>query len=159
MTDALIATLRHVELFHGMTENHLRKIADIAQPLIYAAGDVVFRQGDVGDALYLISTGQVEVQVYSNGEANAAVYLGKGQTIGEMSLVDQTTRSATIIAVDDQTTLYRITIPDFMALCASETGIGFVLMRNIAQDLSFKLRHSDTNVNNQDEQGGHNHDL
>ncbi len=159
MTENLIATLKQVELFHGMTENHLRKIADLAQPIVFSPGDVVFRQGDAGDALYLISTGQVEVQVSNNGETSAAVYLGAGQTIGEMALVDQTTRSASIITIDEGTTLYRIAIADFMSLCSSETGIGYVLMRNIAQDLSFKLRHWDTKIGEQDEQGGQGDDL
>jgi CRP/FNR family transcriptional regulator, cyclic AMP receptor protein len=140
----LIPILRQVEIFHGMSHAQLSKIAAIAQEQQYSPDTIVFNQGEEGDAMYIISQGQVEVRVtQTNGDHNAAVYLGTGQTVGEMSLVDQGRRSATIVTIDDATTLYRISTEDFTKLCKTETSIGYVLMRNIAQDLSFKLRHRD----------------
>jgi CRP/FNR family transcriptional regulator, cyclic AMP receptor protein len=139
----LIETLRQVELFHGMTSGQLAKVAEIAEINTYQAGDFVFTQGQTGDSLYVIQQGQVEVRVQKNGEPSTTVYLGAGQTVGEMALIDQATRSASIVAVDADTRLYRIGTADFTRLCAEETGIGYIFMRNIAQDLSFKLRHRD----------------
>jgi CRP-like cAMP-binding protein len=67
--------------------------------------------------------------------------LGKGQIIGEMTLVDEGRRSATVIAAEEPTTVYSIPNSAFTTLCQSNTDIGYVIMRNIAQDMSFKLRH------------------
>ncbi|PJF23245.1 MAG: hypothetical protein CUN56_01815, partial [Phototrophicales bacterium] len=104
--------------------------------------DIVFEQGSAGDALYIIADGQVGVKVNdTDGDSYVALYLGKGQVFGEMALIDQGTRSATIIAAEDHTEIYRISTQDFITLCTQRPDIGYILMRNIAQDLSFKLRH------------------
>lgn len=146
MREKIIQTLKHNELFHGMAETELAQIATLAEALTYHAGDVIFKQGDAGDAVYLIHAGQVEVRVQTEQTTTSAVYLGAGQTVGEMALVDQATRSATIVAVDDPTQLFRLNISDLVTLCLTEARIGYILMRNIAQDLSFKLRHSDAKI-------------
>ena len=146
MHEKIIQTLQHNELFRGMSDAELGKIADLAQAIPYNAGDVIFQQGEAGDTLYLIHTGQVEVQVQTENGTMSAVYLGAGQTVGEMALVDQATRSASIIAVDQPTELFRIPINGLIELCQTEARIGYALMRNIAQDLSFKLRHSDAKI-------------
>jgi CRP/FNR family cyclic AMP-dependent transcriptional regulator len=146
MHEKIIQTLQHNELFRGMTEAELSKIASLAQPITYNAGDVIFQQGDAGETLYLIYNGQVEVQVQTDKTTTSAVYLGMGQTVGEMALVDQATRSASIIAVDQPTELFRINSQALIDLCQTEARIGYSLMRNIAQDLSFKLRHSDAKI-------------
>lgn len=145
MTD-IIETLKRVELFHGMDERQLTAVAQIVEPCVYAAGDVIFEQGQDGDALYVINSGQVEVRVQNDDVTDSAVYLGDGQTVGEMALIDQAARSATIIAVDEPTTLYRLPVAAFTRLCQMQTDIGYVLMRNIAQDLSFKLRHRHSDI-------------
>lgn len=140
----LINILKLVELFRGLDESQLKQIAAISHQEVYQEKDTVFKQGSVGDALYVIGRGQVEVVVRgSTGESFAAIYLGEGQIFGEMALIDQGTRSASIQVVEDNTTLYRIGTDNFIDLCQSNTDIGYIMMRNLAQDLSFKLRHRD----------------
>lgn len=145
LTD-VIGTLKGVELFHGMDERQLAAVSAIVEACTYTAGDVVFEQGQDGDALYIVHSGQVEVRVQNADVVDSAVYLGAGQAVGEMALIDQATRSATIIAVDEPTLLYRLPIAAFTRLCQTQTDIGYVLMRNIAQDLSFKLRHRHSDI-------------
>jgi len=65
---------------------------------------------------------------------------------GEMALVDRGARSATVRCVEDGTVLYVIPRKDFWALCDNDHHIGFIVMRNIAFDLSFKLRHRNLQV-------------
>ena len=61
--------------------------------------------------------------------------------IGEMSMVDQGPRSASVRAIHDPTVVQVIRHEDFQALCQRNTHIGYVVMYNMAADLSFKLRH------------------
>jgi CRP-like cAMP-binding protein len=68
------------------------------------------------------------------------VTLGKGQSFGEMGLVDRGARSATVRAASD-TDVYVINCDKFLELCHADTRLGFLVMRNIAADLSFKLRY------------------
>ena len=136
--------LKQAELFRGMNDAQLGRIAAISQKQTLNDNAVVFEQGNDGDALYVVSTGQVAVRIRTSaGKTFEAIYLGEGQVFGEMALIDQGPRSATIAAVGDDTIIFRISIEDFTDLCTSDTGIGYILMRNIAQDLSFKLRHRD----------------
>jgi CRP-like cAMP-binding protein len=58
-----------------------------------------------------------------------------------MALIDRGERSATIRALEDGTELFVIPREDFWTLCDADHHIGYIVMRNIAFDLSFKLRH------------------
>jgi CRP-like cAMP-binding protein len=74
--------------------------------------------------------------------ASAAILnLGPGQSVGEMSLVDTGVRSATCRAATDNTLVASITRDAFERLVDSDPRLGYRIMRNIAADLSFRLRH------------------
>jgi len=142
--DELLQILKGVELFRDLSEDQLDQISKISKKEAYSKGDIICKQGDPGDAMYVISSGQVEINVSDNkGNAYSALYLGAGQLVGEMALVDEGTRSASVIGVEDETVVYNIPNNKFTALCVADTAIGYIMMRNIAQDLSFKLRHRD----------------
>ena len=142
--DKLLQILQSVELFRDLSEEQLEQISKISTQKTYSKGDTICKQGDPGDAMYIISSGQVEISIRdNNGNTYSALYLGAGQLIGEMALVDDGTRSASVIGIEDQTIVYSIPNDKFTALCVADTAIGYIMMRNIAQDLSFKLRHRD----------------
>lgn len=140
----LVNILKHVELCRGLTDEQLKRLAQISHQESFAADSVIFEQGTAGDKMYVVSKGQVEIQVKdSEGGVYTAVFLGSGQIFGEMALLDEGKRSAAVVAVDDDTVVYSIDGDSFAELCRSDTAIGYVMMRNMAQDLSFKLRHRD----------------
>ncbi len=137
----LVELLRGVELFAGLDEEQLSRLSRISHPEEYRDGDIVFRQGDQGDRLYIIREGQFGVIVGDDPEtARPTIYLGTGQIFGEMALVDYGERSATIRCASDHAALSVIMRDDFERLCTADTAIGYIIMRNIASDLSFKLR-------------------
>ncbi|MBN1313268.1 MAG: cyclic nucleotide-binding domain-containing protein [Anaerolineae bacterium] len=141
--EELIKLLRSVELFAGLNDEQLGKVAAIFEERQYKQGEVVFSQGDPGDRLYLVQAGFVEVIAKEEGQekGRTLVSLGQGQSVGEMALVDQGPRSATVRAVSDETVIASISRAAFEQLCESDTAIGYRVMRNIAIDISFKLRH------------------
>ncbi|GIL13957.1 MAG: hypothetical protein BroJett038_26770 [Chloroflexota bacterium] len=145
----LVNILKHVELFHGLDAHQLERLANISRKEVYNADQVIFDQGTPGEKMYIIAQGEVEVRVKDEkGAKHAAVFLGQGQIFGEMALLDQTDRSASIIATQEQTVVYSISSGDFLNLCTSDTALGYIMMRNIAMDLSFKLRHRNLNPSN-----------
>ena len=134
--------LRYVSLFRGLNNTQLVHLAKITHPETYNADDVIFEQETEGDKMYIVSSGQVEIRVKGNtGVVNSVLILGQGQVFGEMALVDQGTRSATVVVLQDETVVCAIAGDEFAALCNADTAIGYIMMRNIAQDLSFKIRH------------------
>lgn len=143
----LIETLKQVELFQGLTPAQLERLSALCQSQTWARMKVIFEQGDPADTLYIVASGQIDITVQTpEGHMMTAVYLGAGQIIGEMGLVDAGTRSASAIAAEDNTLIYSIRAQDLERLCEEDTALGYRLMRNIAQDLSFKLRHHDTTI-------------
>ena len=138
--------MKRAVLFHGMNEKQLDQLATISHEHVYNTHEKIFEEGALGDGIYIIGTGQVSVEhTDSDGNSTAAIYLGEGQVFGEMSLIDGAKRSASIVAVDEHTQIYHMSTDDLNNLCQTNTDIGYVMMRNIAQDLSFKLRHGTHN--------------
>jgi len=137
------------ELFSGLTPEQVERIVALGHEEICNAGDVIIREGDPSDEVYIICKGMVEVEVSQDAipdvpgppPLSSLVRLGKGQVFGEVALVDRGARSATVRCVEDGTVLYVISRQTFWKLCEGDHHIGFVVMRNIAADLSFKLRH------------------
>ena len=140
----LVQLLRSVELFDGLTDEQFDRLAAICDEHTLKRDEDVFSQGDEGDRLYIVRAGFVGVIVSDKGDEGAPrtlVNLGAGQVFGEMALVDRGKRSATIRSVNDGTVVTSISHEAFNKLCEQDTAIGYTVMRNIAADLSFKLRH------------------
>jgi CRP-like cAMP-binding protein len=139
----LVDLLKTVSLFNGLTERQLRRLIEISQEEIYYDGDVIFEQDMEGDKVYFVSAGQVEVRLRRRPDEpeRSQVFLGRGQILGEMALLDKGKRSATVRCSQDETVLLAISNDDFTDLCNTDTAIGYIIMRNMAMELSFKLRH------------------
>ncbi len=137
--------LKQVSLFRGLSDDQLNQVAQITQSESYNADDVIFEQESVGDKMYIIHNGQVEVRVKDHaGMLNSVLIMGEGQIFGEMALLDHGTRSASVRALRSGATVYTIPGEDFRTLCQQDTALGYVMMRNIALDLSFKIRHQNS---------------
>lgn len=138
---ALSALLKRVQLFSNLQESELAQLAALCTETKVAAEEFVIRQNTTGTELYIIADGAVEVFVQGLNDARTLVVLGQGQVIGEMALIDQGYRSASVRATRQGALLYRIESDAFYALCSENNHIGYVVMRNLATDLAFKLRH------------------
>ncbi|MFN2197991.1 MAG: cyclic nucleotide-binding domain-containing protein, partial [Anaerolineales bacterium] len=113
-----IEQLESVEIFDGLSKQELLQIAAICSVVEFKAGEKITVQDSDGDDLFIIAAGFVEVNVQlRDGSPKSIVNLGPGQLIGEMALIDRGPRSATVIALNQPTILYRIVQQDFEALC------------------------------------------
>lgn len=137
---ALIDLFKGVALFDGLSETELEAVSQLCQEQHFPAGGILIQQGDTGDEMYIIQDGQVEIVVMGHHPERPIVVLGKGQILGEMSLLDEGFRSATGRATVP-TIVQVIRGKDFVDLCDRDYHIGYQVMRNLAADLSFKLRH------------------
>ncbi len=139
--------LKRLDMFNGLSDEELSKVAELCTEVSYKAGDTILNIKDTADDFYLIRNGTV--QIITNPDIletkpeladSVLVTLGEGQSFGEMGLVDRGARSATVRAASD-TDVYVINCDKFLELCHQDTHLGFLVMRNIAADLSFKLRY------------------
>lgn len=95
-------------------------------------GQVLFRQGDAGDALYIVVSGRLRVLVEAGGETRAVREVGRSETVGELSLLTGEARSATVVAVRD-TALGRISRATFDRLLEQHPHAIHGLTRVLAQ--------------------------
>jgi CRP-like cAMP-binding protein len=139
----LLDLWKTVGLFSGLSDEQLQRLIAISHEETFNEGDVIFEQGAEGEKLYFISEGQVEIRIRKTPQSpeRSQVFLGRGQIFGEMALLDLGKRSATVKCSRNHTILRSITGDAFTELCSTDTAIGYIIMRNMAVDLSFKLRH------------------
>lgn len=142
---SVIDLLKNAALLAGLSDSQLEAVAELCQERTYPAGSTILDQGDMGDEAYVIQEGQVEVVLVGTKQELPIVVLGRGQVLGEMSLIDHGYRSATA-RVTERTTVQIIREKDFTALCERDHHIGYLVMRNLAADLSFKVRHRNLTV-------------
>ena len=94
---ATLRALRPVPIFRALAKPTLFNVARRTSEVVFASGATVVREGDAGDALYIIVEGSVEVR--KGGQIVAQ--MTAGDFFGEISLLDGEPRTATIVAVDD----------------------------------------------------------
>lgn len=94
--------LKHLPLFAELTEAERAALAADFVSRRFRAGDMIFLQGDPGQALYLIETGRVRIYVQDeNGQETSVIFYSAGDIFGELSVIDGLPRSASAAAVDD----------------------------------------------------------
>jgi F420-non-reducing hydrogenase small subunit len=109
---------------------------------LYATGSVVFRQGDTGDAMYIIQSGAVEVSEAHEGREMVVSVLGKGDFFGEMALFSAERRTATVVAVRP-TRLLALTRTTLMEKMRKDPGVALHFVKRLIlriQDARRKLR-------------------
>ncbi len=91
--------LESVELFHGLSPEELQGLRRIARERQFALGTQILREGDMGDGVYVIKEGMVEI-VHLAGKEVRHVFsqLGPGEIFGEMAVIEGLPRSAAAVA-------------------------------------------------------------
>lgn len=129
--------LKSIDLFRGLPGEELAQIAEIAEECPVSAGAVVFSEGEMGDALYIVVEGRVRVE---KGERLLAE-LGERECFGEMSILDSEPRSATVSAPVDAL-LLKIGREDFKEILSERSEIAQGIMKVLSQ----RLREANTRV-------------
>ncbi|HEX4526404.1 MAG TPA: cyclic nucleotide-binding domain-containing protein [Gaiellaceae bacterium] len=124
-------------LFAGLPDEELRQLL---RPVDLQAGEVLFRQGEEADGLYVVAGGSVGVysRLPGGGEVQLAV-LGAAQVVGELALVDGGMRTATVRALEPTAALF-FGRADFLALASRLDPTAFALKRRLAAIVCDRLR-------------------
>jgi len=140
--NALEELVRSVPLFQLVGAQQMPQILKLLKPETLSPGQVLFRQGDAGKAMWVLGEGtEISVSAWSNAaEADVQVtYARQGETLGEMALVDDGPRSGTARVVKGGT-VQRIDAADFRLLREGHHPAAFRVLRKICVDLCHRLR-------------------
>eukprot|EP00468_Gymnochlora_sp_CCMP2014_P003604 CAMPEP_0167753154 /NCGR_PEP_ID=MMETSP0110_2-20121227/7548_1 /TAXON_ID=629695 /ORGANISM="Gymnochlora sp., Strain CCMP2014" /LENGTH=761 /DNA_ID=CAMNT_0007638873 /DNA_START=3 /DNA_END=2288 /DNA_ORIENTATION=+ len=91
-------------MFRGLKEEHTDKIIELMYKVTYRKGQIPITQGDRGDRLYVVETGLFEVRVKKDGKERAVAQRGAGTLFGELALMYNAPRAATVVALTDADT-------------------------------------------------------
>jgi len=96
-----IALLQRVPAFSALGEDELRRMAEVAVPRRFGAGEVVFREGDESNTCYIVRSGRARaIREHIDGRSITLANFGPGDIFGELAMFDDERRSATIEAVE-----------------------------------------------------------
>lgn len=136
----MLDLLKKISLFENLSGPEFEKILPLCMKQSFAAGDVIFKEGDPGDRCYIITSGAVRISKFiPNVGEEALAVLKPGSYFGEMALIDNFPRSANAIANDD-TDVFAINKTDLDRILISDRELGYKLFWTFTKTLSKRLR-------------------
>jgi CRP/FNR family cyclic AMP-dependent transcriptional regulator len=140
----LSTVLRNIPLFQVLDDADLAHLEELATDRLVPRGGIILNEGDAGDSLFAIATGRVKVFIGDeDGREITLKLLGPGDFFGEMSLIDQEPRSASVSALEP-TTLKVLSYQAFHDCLGRFPGIGFAVMNGLGK----RLRDADRKISN-----------
>ena len=133
--------LAHMPLFERLTERELLRVMQAVEVRQYKDGDIVIREGDKGDELFIVLDGKVRVQ---RGE-QVLTHLGQGEHVGEMALIRSVPRSATVVAAGDAE-LIAIRRADFFEILRKEHEVAVKMLWQFLGVLADRLDATNTQL-------------
>lgn len=134
--------LRSIPLFKDLTDEDLDVIGDVSVERTLAKGSVILTEGAIGDSLFAIQSGRVKVFIGDeDGREIILKILGPGDFFGEMSLIDQQPRSASVAALEP--TRLRVLSQEAFQLCLSRAPR---IATTVMQALAKRLRDADRKI-------------
>lgn len=135
-----VELLRRVPMFANVANANLKLLAFASQRLSFSEGDVVFEQGAQGDAAYIIIGGSANVEIDSSAGPVTVATLKENQIVGEIAILCEVPRTATVRAATDLTTL-RVTKDLFFKLSVEFPQMAVEVMKEIGNRLEATTSH------------------
>jgi signal transduction histidine kinase len=126
--------LRRVPLFADLSEEDLEQLYRMAETVSIPAGDLVFEEGSLGDALYVVLDGELEVSKRQSGQDVVLAVRRAGEFIGEMSLLEQAPRSASVRTLKESR-LLMINQAAFETLLSCSPSAHLTMLRTVTSRL------------------------
>ncbi|MCD1644535.1 MAG: cyclic nucleotide-binding domain-containing protein [Aurantimonas coralicida] len=127
--------LRSVPIFAGMEPSRLKLIAFTSDSIAYRQGQVMCRQGERGDSAYVLVAGEADVSIETEDGDFVVATLGPGDVVGEIAILCDTPRTATVTAKSDVSAL-RVRKECFLQLLRQFPEIAAEVMRGLAERLT-----------------------
>lgn len=125
-------TLRSVDFFQTLSDDEIREMAQVVVEASYPPGAIIIREGDVGEQVYIIQTGEVGIwKDYGTPESDRLGVYGPGDIFGELALIDRAPRSASVVA-RTETGVLSLGRTDFNRIISASPSLSICIMRAIS---------------------------
>ncbi len=148
-----IELLRETEIFKNLSDGQIAKLLKIARKVTFPEGEVIMREGEEGDTIYIILEGTVEVakslvigESEEEGDEKNKVFTRLDASVhavfGEIALLETTKRTATIKTVTNAC-FYEIKRDAFLGVVEEDHELGYLILLNLARIVCARLRKAD----------------
>jgi sulfate permease, SulP family len=137
--------LDRLPLLRDFTAEEIERLRIWLEPVSWPAGHVIFRHGDSGSSLYLVTRGRASVHLRHDDEGIRLVTFAAGAVFGELALLDRGPRSATVTA-DEDLTGFGLSEASFTVLCQKHPDIAIKLLSALGRELSVRIRYANTTI-------------
>lgn len=128
-----VQILSRVPLFSGLNEKQLKKLANRLTKRDYTEGDAIITQGKGGEGLFVLSEGKAEaVRIQPDGETITVNAFSANDFFGELALLDEGLRTASVIAKSDVSCLI-LTRWDFKGILKNEPEMAITMLEELAK--------------------------
>jgi len=145
MPEARIELLQRMPVFGGIRSNILQYLLTLCPIVSVASGAFFFREDEQGDSMFVLELGTVSVQKSWQGQTVLLQTLKEGDCFGEMALMDLSTRSASIRALEDCRAI-RISAANLYQLYARDLKQFALIQMNMGREVCRRLRQTDTEL-------------
>jgi sulfate permease, SulP family len=142
---SLELSLDRVPLLRDLTSDQIGRLRAWLEPVAWPAGHVVFRHGDPGSSLYLVTRGRASVHLRDDDGGIRLATFAAGAVFGELALLDRGPRSATV-TVDEDLTGFSLSETSFSALCQQQPDIAIKLLSALGRELSVRIRYANMTI-------------
>ena len=147
--------LERADIFSDLSSEQLDQICAACQEVVFFKGELIFAENSPSTEFYVILEGEVAIEIdpdlisgdhEQDHPPGIVAVLHAGQSFGEVALVDQGLRSASARCNSMTCKLIVISREDLMDILKNDPGMGYIIMRNLARELCFKIRLSNFNL-------------
>lgn len=133
--------LKNIRLFDGIKKRELIHILENLQERTYLKGETVFTQGDIGRALFIVFSGKIALSRLDreSGKSEIIAEVRPGEFFGEMALLEEMPRTATVYALEE-TRVFMLFKIKLETLLFARPRIGVVIATQLARIMSARLR-------------------
>jgi SulP family sulfate permease len=137
--------LDRLPLVSDFTADQIERLRSWLEPAAWSAGEVVFRSGDPGSSLYLVTQGRASVHILHDGGDIRLATFAPGAVFGELALLDRGPRSATITA-DEDLKAFGLSEASFAVLCQQQPDLAIKLLTALGRELSVRIRYANMTI-------------
>jgi CRP-like cAMP-binding protein len=139
----LLEISKHIKILHSIPKNVLNKILKDVKIFKYKKNETIIKEGDYGDTIFYILKGNVSIKK----QENSIAVLGQEHIFGEMAGILNKPRSASVVAIENNTTIISFKI-NFNLLDSELSYYFAIIFKNLAEELAEKLSNDDTKLIN-----------
>jgi SulP family sulfate permease len=142
---SLELSLDQLPLLRDFTADQIERLRGWLEPVAWQAGHVIFRRGDRGSSLYLVTKGCASVHLQHDDGDIRLVTFAPGAVFGELAILDRGPRSATITA-DEDLAGFGLSEASFAGLCQQQPDIAIKLLSALGRELSVRVRYANMTI-------------